>query len=207
VTPTPSQPLDLDAAQDATLYTDPSILPVYDSSARLRAAYTKYLELLAFLGREYLTLKEILAATAYKEFGSTKENVYEKSQELLGRQFFDFCDNDGICEGNQLWKFLGSFSGWYLSNVNELKKGMNDSKSKATADLIFSKSSWKDGYSWEDPFYNGNTSMYPKSRRDILKAGEGKAEYKSLALDVDQEYFVWSPKQRHYWREQESGGN
>jgi hypothetical protein len=196
VTPTPKQPLDLDAAQNATPWIGPDVDPT--TGARGKAAYEKYLSVLNVLGKTYLTLLEILATVAYNEFGSTVRQDYLYSEEALGRQLFQWCDSKGICVGDRLWQFLGSLEGWYGKSADTLAANISNNAGIKTAKRIFT-SSWQSGKVKTRPFVFGNTSMYPKTERSIFDAGQGTTEKKSFVVIEALKYIVWSPEQKSYW--------
>ena len=120
------------------------------------------------LGRP-ITYEEMLAIIVYYEYGTTLSGEgFALALEATARQFYEFCGSDGVCEGDQLWRFLGGHSaatahpdeaylkllrGELTANESRMwKKSLNG------ASRILNTSAWTDGMREGRPFAYGNIS-------------------------------------------------
>jgi hypothetical protein len=173
------------------------------TDAHVEHAQTIYGEVFCVSGRTYLTIEELLTILSQKEFGTVPGADYGYSEEALGRQFYYWCGSDGLCQGDQLWQFLGSLEAWYGNTPSELFSYIVNERGVDTAERILNQEpSWKTGNQWNRPFVFGNLSMYPDAVNAIIAAGQGIGAGASWVLRTDQPnpFIVWTPEQRSYWK-------
>jgi RHS repeat-associated protein len=160
-----------------------------DQFGDMGRAYQVFMQLEQLLGRS-VTTAEVLALVAHHEFGWAlrhNQEEYDTALEAMGRQFYNFCGADGICQGDQLWKFLGAQQAWYAGNAKgfaqELTSGSlpainyagaarvlgQPAYDPATATAGQMRSNWRSGNGLGDvPFKYGNYSMFSDSVIDQL---------------------------------------
>ncbi|MBP8059866.1 MAG: RHS repeat-associated core domain-containing protein [Chloroflexi bacterium] len=94
---------------------------------QVQEAYDVYHELEELLGRPP-TNEEVLALLGFYEFGWLYKEErspmsgedFLKALEAMARQFYFWCGADGVCDGHQLWLFLGAHQGWYNKDAKFL---------------------------------------------------------------------------------------
>jgi hypothetical protein len=153
------------------------------------SAYQVFVELERLLGRS-VTTAEVLALVAQHEFGWAlrhNQEEYDAALEAMGRQFYNFCGSDGMCQGDQLWKFLGAQQAWYAGSAGrfaqELTSGSlpainfagaarvlgQSAYDPATATAEQMRSNWRSGANVSGvPFKYGNYSMFAREVRAQL---------------------------------------
>ncbi|MEZ4510378.1 MAG: RHS repeat-associated core domain-containing protein [Chloroflexota bacterium] len=186
------------------------------------AAYDVFAELEKELGRA-VTYEEVLALVAYHEFGSLEiQEEYDVALEAMGRQFYNACGETGICQGAELWQFLGSQQGWYQGNgksfAAELTDGTVTAQDFAGAQRVLNQPAYhaatatdaEKRANWRSsdqvggvPFKYGNYSMFPMQVRPLL-ADEGRGIYGNGATTIyfnhpDSQYTVMTITQYNYW--------
>ncbi len=169
----------------------------------MQRAHDVFVALEDELGRP-VTYEEVLAFLAYHEFGKLLRNddEYNTALEAEGRQFYTFCGSDGLCQGDELWKFLGGHDAWTLANpvgiADELRNGILEDRDFAGAQRILNqpyydpskateeqkKSNWRSADTVGGvPYVYGNYSLYAGvfSREKFIAKGVG---FNSNALDT-----------------------
>jgi RHS repeat-associated protein len=169
--------------------------PWSDQFGHMGKAYEVFTKLEQELGRP-VTYTEVLALVAHHEFGwalQHNQEEYDVALEAMGRQFYNFCGTDGICRGDQLWKFLGAQQAWYAGSAQafaqELTSGSlpainfagaarvlgQPAYNPATATDEQKRSNWRSGNGLGNvPFVYGNYSMYEQygvSRETLRNRG------------------------------------
>jgi hypothetical protein len=194
----------------------------------MQDAYEVYVELTEALGRAP-SYSEILRLVAYNEYGRAQlpPDQYEVSTEAMGRQFYNFCGADGICEGLELWKFLGAQEAWYDASgsalAGQLRSGIVPvlpaalvfghppfDASSATEESI--RENWRSGnvvrgiYSGQVPFVYGNYSMYSNTAAQafaLIPSGISGQRFEEGTVFLHNglfKYVVLTVTQDFYWK-------
>lgn len=172
------------------------------TGARVEKSQNVYNEVLGVSGKTHLTIEELLTMLSQMEFGILSGTDYDFSEEALGRQLYHWCGSDGLCQGDQLWQFLGSLHAWYGNAPSDLVSYIGNAIGIETSDRILNQEpSWKMGSQWNRPFAFGNLNMFPNARGAMIAGGQGRDEGQSWVLRTDlvPEYVVWTPVQKSYW--------
>lgn len=177
------------------------------------------------LGRQ-LTYAEMLALVAYNEFGTALlpgTDDYNAALEAMARQFYNACGSDGVCEGDELWEFLGAQEAWYSGTVNDFVEQLNSGvldydgasqvlnqphfdPSNTTVEEI--RSNWRAGNGVPGidlgnvPFKYGNYSMFPGEAQVFLPGLKSCncVDETSVYLNVPwSQYVVMTLGQHYYW--------
>ena len=134
------------------------------------------------LGRP-LSYAEVLALIIHFEYGTTLYDYpewFDVALEATGRQFYSICGGDGLCGGNQLWRFLGAHAAWTMAahrddgsrgtigqgRFDEMIGLLTGSNSDFTialngAETILNTVAWRTGKQNDRPFFYGNYGSPP----------------------------------------------
>jgi RHS repeat-associated protein len=177
-------------------------------------AYDVFSQVETILGRP-LTYNEVLTVTAQEEFGVLADDPtqYTRALEAEGRQFYELCGAGGICEGEELWRFLGSQQGWTGADPNEIADAINGGLDESAGETITDQAPWNpyqsDTTSWRSgsgngnvPFKYGNYSMLPDAAQKALPiAHEGWEDYQLAVNNPLNKYVVMTMNQYYYWKD------
>ena len=125
----------------------------------------------------------VLALIIHFEYGTTLYGFPDRfnvALEATGRQFYSICGGDGLCKGNQLWRFLGAHAAWTMAahrddgsrgqigqaRFDEMIGLLTGSNSDFTialngAETILNTAAWRTGKQNDRPFFYGNYGSQP----------------------------------------------
>ncbi len=187
------------------------------------------------LGRS-LSYEDILAVTIAYEYDWLGDGIsnedFQTALETTGRLLYYFCGSEGVCSGDDLWKFLGYHDGFtnkysiidtvideVFNNPGTYSRAWSGAKQILSQPYYNSASAsdndrinnWRSGNDVNGapiPFAYGNYSLYSNVPRKVFADVSIGTSKNALLVNISDinggnGYMVMTPGQRRYWKNYE----